>query len=292
MKKMKEFFSNYEGWFIAATLVFLLYTIIMVQEAVNYEITTKTMVESADFNEEKLREMLFYGKSLSRLQEYCKKQEKDFIKELTLRAILFNYELEDKKSQIQYMITKKYEKKMVNLSFYHKLYDIYKSIFLDLRYFPIPQDKGGRETVGYEDGFGDARTYGGKRRHEGTDLMPSINKRGYFPVVSVSDGIIENIGWLTLGGWRIGIRSNNGGYYYYAHLDSYAKGLKQGDRVMAGQLLGFMGDTGYSEIEGTKGKFVVHLHFGIYVDIDEKQVSINPYPVLNLLKKRQLAYNF
>ena len=75
---------------------------------------------------------------------------------------------------------------------------------------------------------------------------------------------MTNIGWLELGGWRIGITSENGIYYYYAHLDSYAP-LSVGDTVTAGQLLGFMGNTGYSKVEGTKGKFDVHLHFGIYV---------------------------
>lgn len=292
MRKINEFLSKYEELFIVAMLVFLMYTIIMVQEVIHYEITMKSRVESAEFKEEKLREMLFYGKSLSRLQEYCNLQERDFIKELTLRAILFDYELEEKDSQIKYKITRKYEEKMMSLPFYHKLYTIYESIFKDLSYFPVPKDVSGGETIEYEDTFGDARTFGGNRQHEGTDLIPSIHTRGYFPVVSVSDGIIENIGWLKLGGWRIGIRSKNGGYYYYAHLHSYAKGLKQGDQVMAGQLLGLMGDTGYSEIEGTTGKFIVHLHFGIYVDIEGRQVSVNPYPVLNLLKKRQLAYRF
>ena len=51
--------------------------------------------------------------------------------------------------------------------------------------------------------------------------MGDINKDGVYPVISVSDGYISNIGWLELGGWRIGITSCNGIYNYYAHLDSY-----------------------------------------------------------------------
>ncbi len=70
---------------------------------------------------------------------------------------------------------------------------------------------------------------------------------------SVSDGTVEQMGWLELGGYRVGIRSPGGLYFYYAHLDSYAAGLQKGDTVKAGTLLGYMGDTGYGQ-EGTRGK--------------------------------------
>ena len=95
--------------------------------------------------------------------------------------------------------------------------------------------------------------------------MASNNQRGYFQIQSVSDGVIENIGWLELGGYRMGIRSASGLYYYYAHMERYANGLKKGDCVEAGQVIGYMGDTGYGE-EGTRGQFDVHLHFGIYLN--------------------------
>ena len=52
------------------------------------------------------------------------------------------------------------------------------------------------------------------------------------------------MGWLEKGGYRIGITSNSGTYYYYAHLESYSN-LKEGDVVEAGELLGYMGDSGY-----------------------------------------------
>ena len=146
--------------------------------------------------------------------------------------------------------------------------------------------------MSFEDSFGDGRSYGGKRKHEGTDIIPSMKERGYFPVASICEGTVASLGWLELGGWRVGIQSKYGGYYYYAHLDSYAEGLKEGNTVRAGELLGFMGDTGYGKKEGTRGKFIVHLHFGIYIDIDGKEVSVNPYPVLNYLKHRELAYSY
>lgn len=78
---------------------------------------------------------------------------------------------------------------------------------------------------------------GGARKHEGTDLMTIRNERGIYPIVSMTDGTLEQMGWLKLGGWRIGIRSASGTYYYYAHLESYAPDLEDGMAVHAGQLL-------------------------------------------------------
>jgi murein DD-endopeptidase MepM/ murein hydrolase activator NlpD len=146
---------------------------------------------------------------------------------------------------------------------FKELYDYYRQVLTGLTLFPIPFVEGDAD-ISYEDTWYVLRRYGGNRRHEGTDLMASNNKRGYFPVLSITDGIIENIGWLEKGGNRIGIRTQAGGYFYYAHLDSYAPGLKQGDTVYAGQFIGYMGDSGYGA-EGTTGKFDVHLHLGIYV---------------------------
>ncbi len=154
--------------------------------------------------------------------------------------------------------------------------------------FPVRRDNKGKEHWYYEDAYGAGRTYGGNRTHEGIDIMASNDQPGYFVVQSMTDGVIENIGWLELGGYRIGIRGDSGLYYYYAHLDSYAPDLKKGDRVRAGQPLGYMGDTGYGQ-EGTRGKFAVHLHFGIYYNRKEKTLSqqeesVNPYYLLQYLE--------
>lgn len=154
-------------------------------------------------------------------------------------------------------------------------------------YFPVGKDVLKGEEISFEDSFGEARSFGGERKHEGCDIMAGNNKNGYFPVFSVSDGVIENIGWLKLGGYRVGVRSPGGIYYYYAHLDSYAEGISEGMKIKAGQLLGFMGDSGYGS-EGTRGKFPVHLHFGIYTESPEK--SQNPYWILKRLKNKQIAF--
>ena len=135
-------------------------------------------------------------------------------------------------------------------------------------------------TVNYSDSWNQARTYGGDRTHEGCDVMASFNQRGAYPIYSVCDGVIENIGWLPLGGYRVFVKGEQGVYFYYAHLSEYAEDFSIGDEVSAGTLLGFMGDSGYGE-EGTVGKFDVHLHFGIYMkDGKGEEYSVNSYPFL------------
>jgi murein DD-endopeptidase MepM/ murein hydrolase activator NlpD len=172
---------------------------------------------------------------------------------------------------------------------FQELYGYYKAIISDLKYFPVPQVSDGSADIAYEDSWYQPRTYGGNRKHEGTDLMASNNLRGYFPVISITDGIVEKMGWLEQGGYRIGVRSACGGYFYYAHLDSYSPELEQGDTVIAGQLLGFMGDSGYGS-EGTIGKFDVHLHLGIYVNTENGEMSVNPYWILKILEKNRTFY--
>lgn len=164
-----------------------------------------------------------------------------------------------------------------------------KSVWCDLLCFPVGKIAGKPEdNVVFENSWMQSRTFGGDRGHEGTDIMASENVRGIYPVYSMTDGVVENIGWLRLGGYRIGIRSPSGAYFYYAHLAEYAKDFQIGETVSAGTFLGFMGDTGYSDVEGTTGNFAVHLHMGIYLnDKDGTEFSVNSYPMLSYLWERQ-----
>ena len=127
----------------------------------------------------------------------------------------------------------------------------------------------------YEDGYGDARSYGGERNHEGIDLMAEQG----VPILSVCDGVIEKVGWNELGGYRIGIRGQDNIYYYYAHMSYYEGKPEKGDKVKKGQLIGYVGDTGYGP-EGTTGEFLPHLHFGMYYGKGGKLSAFNPYPFL------------
>lgn len=164
---------------------------------------------------------------------------------------------------------------------------ICRAIWNDLEYFPIAELDLGKPNVAFADSWMLDRTYKGDRKHEGTDIMPSVNKRDLFPIVSMTDGIVTSVGWLELGGYRVGITAPGGAYFYYAHLSSYA-GIKEGDSICAGDVIGFMGDTGYSKKEGTTGKFPVHLHLGIYIFKDGKEISVNPYAPLKYVENRKI----
>lgn len=173
-----------------------------------------------------------------------------------------------------------------------ELIEFEKYIKKDMKYFPVAYSKE-KDFVEFVNSWGFERTYGGNRIHEGTDIMGILNKRGLYPIVSSTDGVVEEIGWLELGGYRIGIRSKSGVYYYYAHLYSYAKGLEKGSEIKAGELIGYMGDSGYSKVEGTVGNFDVHLHFGIYVLTDEYgELGINPYYFLKSIENNLVIYNY
>ncbi len=168
-----------------------------------------------------------------------------------------------------------------------------KEIMEELLYFPIPLSLDEKSlTWSFTDTWNQSRTYGGDRHHEGTDIITAVNEPGVYPVVSMSDGTIEKIGWLQLGGWRMGIRTDTGLYLYYAHLESYMPGLKEGAQIRAGECIGYVGDSGYGP-EGTTGQFVTHLHVGIYLpDKEGEDQARNPYPFLEKLSKKQLRYHY
>ena len=123
--------------------------------------------------------------------------------------------------------------------------------------------------------FGVSRSFGFKRKHLGNDLMGSLGT----PIVAVEGGVVEALGWNRYGGWRVGIRSfDSRRYYYYAHLQKdhpFAEDLKVGDMVQAGDLIGFMGRTGYSDKENVNNIETVHLHFGMELVFDESQKECN-----------------
>lgn len=154
------------------------------------------------------------------------------------------------------------------------------------------------EGYGYRhcDDFGAARSFGFRRKHLGHDLMGDLGT----PVVAVEGGVVEALGWNRYGGWRVGIRSfDSRRYYYYAHLQKdrpFAPGLCQGDVVQAGDLLGFMGRTGYSNTENVNNIETVHLHFGLQLIFDESQkecsseIWVDVYDLVRLLAAHKSSW--
>jgi murein DD-endopeptidase MepM/ murein hydrolase activator NlpD len=109
---------------------------------------------------------------------------------------------------------------------------------------------------------------GGNRLHEGQDIFAPQGS----PINSATAGYVLNIGENGLGGQTVSVAGAGGRVYYYAHLDSYARDLHEGDRVTPRTILGYVGMTGNAA--GTPP----HLHFGVYTPTG---AAINPLPLLS-----------
>lgn len=198
-----------------------------------------------------------------------------------------------------------------DMKFYDYYYESYQAVlggFIGNYSIEIPKEDGTKSfeekyglkaflpiaknySFSHYDDFGNSRSYGFKRTHLGNDLMGSIGT----PIIAVESGIIEHIGWNQYGGWRIGIRSlDTKRYYYYAHLRKnhpYSEGMAEGVTVKAGDVIGYLGMTGYSTKENVNNINVPHLHFGMELVFDESQIDspneiwIDVYQIIEFLRK-------
>ncbi|MFN4096774.1 MAG: M23 family metallopeptidase [Sphingomonas sp.] len=123
--------------------------------------------------------------------------------------------------------------------------------------------------------WGEARG-GGMRVHQGLDIMAPANT----PVIAAADGRVEKL-FYSNGGGGITLyqRSVDGAWiYYYAHLAGYAPGIAEGRVLRAGDVLGYVGDTG----NAGAGNF--HLHFGVNRMAPGERwhqgTPVDPYPLL------------
>lgn len=182
------------------------------------------------------------------------------------------------------------------------VHTVYSKVFDDLKVSPLPKNKkvytwsvkhnkwvlksDKAYTYTSQNDFGNSRTYGGDRAHEGNDLITDMGT----PIVSITDGTVTRLGWNQLGGWRVGVTSKSGTYFYYAHMDRYEDNIVKGQSVKAGDIIGYVGDTGYGP-EGTRGNFIPHLH--VQIGYREKNSGnytwFNPYDVLVFLDSRRVT---
>ena len=126
------------------------------------------------------------------------------------------------------------------------------------------------------DTYSDARG-GGERLHEAIDIMAPTGTS----VVAAGPGEVEKLFRSDAGGKTIYVRSNDGRtIHYYAHLDAYAEGLKEGQKVRRGQRLGTVGSSGNASPDAP------HLHFAILQTTPDAEWwepanAVNPYPLLS-----------
>jgi murein DD-endopeptidase MepM/ murein hydrolase activator NlpD len=115
--------------------------------------------------------------------------------------------------------------------------------------------------------------------HHGNDIFAPPGA----PVLAVSDGTLFLVGWNTIGGNRLWVRDLQGNEFYYAHLSAYSPLAREGAHVHAGDVIGFVGNTG--DAEGTP----THLHFEVHpVDLLWKGYDgvVDPYPYLLAWRKQ------
>ncbi len=195
-------------------------------------------------------------------------------------------------------------------SYYLEAYTAILSEFVGEYEIEVPDENGGKRwerkyglkvfspiakhfPYRHYDDFGTSRSYGFKRIHLGNDLIGQVGT----PIIAVEGGIVEALGWNRYGGWRIGIRSfDSMRYYYYAHLRKnfpYRKDLEVGSIVKAGDVIGYLGRTGYSIQENVNNIKQPHLHFGMQIIFDESQkegpneIWINVYEIVRLLDRHR-----
>ncbi|HEX8454656.1 MAG TPA: M23 family metallopeptidase [Longimicrobium sp.] len=123
------------------------------------------------------------------------------------------------------------------------------------------------------DSYGAGRS--GGRKHKGVDIFAPDGT----PVLAASGGVIVKRASNALGGTSLYHRDADGRtIYYYAHLQRYRAGLKEGDLVRAGDVIGYVGHTGNAPPGNP------HLHFAVYTVSDPNRWwrgrDLNPYPLL------------
>ena len=132
----------------------------------------------------------------------------------------------------------------------------------------------------YGDTFGAPRGDVSGGWHHGEDIFAPLGT----PLLAVSDGTVFSVGWNEIGGWRLWLRDPSGNEFYYAHLSAYSPLAVNGKQVKAGDVLGFMGNTG-DAIHSA-----VHLHFEIHpVGLLSRGYdgAVAPYPFLNAWRHAQ-----
>lgn len=139
---------------------------------------------------------------------------------------------------------------------------------------PLPIPVEGVPASALADTFTQARA-GGARAHDAIDIMAARGRA----VIAAADGRIEKIFWSEEGGRTLYQRSRDGRLlYYYAHLDSYAPGLREGMALRRGQRIASVGSTGNAD------PVAPHLHFAVHVMRPGEPWhggrAINPYPLL------------
>lgn len=252
---------------------------------------------------EAMKEMDIPYRFLRKAYKESKKNNLKFSKVLTYAASEACLNEDNYTNEVLDIAIDRAKKRSDMTRFEKDLYDIYRKIYDDLEVGPIPEkkvyykwDKKLKEwKIHYKEyfnyssynDFGAERTYGGYRRHEGNDLIADLGT----PIVSITDGVVTAKGWNEYGGERVGITTKKDTYFYYAHLDRYENGIEIGKHVSAGDIIGYVGDTGYGP-PGTRGKLISHLHLqiGFKLGLTKERTWFCPYNIVKFLDEYRITF--
>lgn len=134
--------------------------------------------------------------------------------------------------------------------------------------FPLGEPYSFIDSWGYPRMTGTEYEHG----HQGVDIMAPFGT----PVYAVERGVLTRVGTDVLGGTKLWLKGQSGTYYYYAHMQAYAEGIAEGVVVNAGQLVGYVGDSGNAQGGAP------HTHFQIHPGGGE---PVNPYGLLKVVSE-------
>ena len=162
----------------------------------------------------------------------------------------------------------------------------YNAIWKDVIIFPVASEK-----IIFENTWQKNTSCMKNIPHDGTDLFYIYDKPGIKPVISMTDGTILSVIWKPHNQYSVFISGSSGGIYYYSFLVHPENYVKNGETVRAGDILGYMGQCS-PQFSGSHTAFS-KLHIGIYIkDHKEQYISINPYWVLESVKKKLRKYTY
>jgi murein DD-endopeptidase MepM/ murein hydrolase activator NlpD len=133
---------------------------------------------------------------------------------------------------------------------------------------------------GYSDSFGAFRGDVSGNWHHGDDIFAPLGA----PVLACADGLVFSVGWNDVGGNRLWLRDSQGNEFYYAHLSAFTPLARNGTHVKAGEMLGFVGNTGDAQGTPTHLHFEVHPSTLLFMGYDG---AVNPTPYLDAWKHLQ-----
>ena len=134
--------------------------------------------------------------------------------------------------------------------------------------------------VSYGNSFGAFRGDVAGNWHHGDDIFAPLGA----PILACADGLVFSVGWNDVGGNRLWLRDSQGNEFYYAHLSAFTPVARNGMHVKAGEMLGFVGNTGDAQGTPTHLHFEVHPSALLFMGYDG---AVNPTPYLDAWKHLQ-----